>query len=403
MRFLLMLPAMASAQFNYTTNSGAITITGYTGPGGAVVIPGTTNGLPVTSIGDFAFFNIANFTDITIPNGVTNIGSYAFYSCSGLTNLVIPGNVASIGQYAFSYCSKLTTVIIPSSVNAIGISAFRVCIKLTSINVENLNSSYSSLDGVLYDKNQTALIQFPAGKAANQFVVPSSVTTIGSFGFDSCAGLTNVLIGDSVTAIGFYAFSFCTSLTSVTIPHGITAIEADTFYFCPSLTNVIIPNGVTYIGTFAFYNCSSLTNITIPSSVTNIDNFAFNQCVRMSAFYFEGNAPTNGTGIFNGDTNSIIYYLPGKSGWGPFFGGRPTALWKPQVQTSDGTFGVRTNKFGFTINWASSLVVVVEICTNLTNPTWSPLQTNTLTGNTFYFSDSDWTNSPSRFYRLRAL
>ena len=82
-------------------------------------------------------------------------------------------------------------------------------------------------------------------------------------------------------------------------------------------------------------------------------------------------------------------------------GGRPTALWKPQVQTSDASFGVQTNQFGFNISWASGMVVVVEACTNLDYPMWTPLQTDTLMNDMLYFSDPEWTNYPCRFYRLR--
>jgi hypothetical protein len=94
--------------------------------------------------------------------------------------------------------------------------------------------------------------------------------------------------------------------------------------------------------------------------------------------------------------------LPGTTGWGSTFGGRPTVLWSPQVQTSGASFGVRTNRFGFTITGTSNLVIVVEACTNLVNPTWSPVATNTLTGGSSYFSDPRWTNNPARFYRLRS-
>jgi hypothetical protein len=98
--------------------------------------------------------------------------------------------------------------------------------------------------------------------------------------------------------------------------------------------------------------------------------------------------------------NATAYYLPGTTGWGPTFGGLPTALWTPQVQTSDASFGVRTNQFGFTVNSAGGMVIVVEACTNLANPTWYPLATNTLTSGSFYFSDPQWANYPTRFYRL---
>jgi len=108
-----------------------------------------------------------------------------------------------------------------------------------------------------------------------------------------------------------------------------------------------------------------------------------------------------GTAVFDLDNNPIVYYLPGKVGWGTTLAGRPTALWRPQVLTADAGFGVRTNQFGFNITWAGGMLVAVDACTNLANPSWSALQTNTLTGDTFYFSDPEWTNYPARFYRLR--
>src|SRR6266403_63548 len=101
---LLALPAVVQAQFNYTTNNGAITITGYTGPGGGVTIPDTINGYPVTSIGDSAFYYSSTVTSVTIPNSVTSIGDEAFYYCTNLTSVTIPNSVTSIGIYAFAEC-----------------------------------------------------------------------------------------------------------------------------------------------------------------------------------------------------------------------------------------------------------------------------------------------------------
>src|SRR5258706_451654 len=185
---LLTLPAVVQAQFNYTTNNGAITITGYTGPGDAVVIPDTINGLPVNRIGDYAFSANTNLTSITIPNSVTSIGNQAFYyctnlttvtipnsvtnigvsafeSCISLTNVTIPASVTSIGGQAFNSCTSLTNVMIPASVTSIGAYAFEECASLTAITVDAANVSYSSADGVLFNKNRTTLIQCPGGKA----------------------------------------------------------------------------------------------------------------------------------------------------------------------------------------------------------------------------------------------
>jgi len=97
---LLTLPAVAQAQFNYTTDNGAITITGYTGPGGALAIPATINGLPVTRIGNYAFTDCTGLTSVTIPNGVTSIGLFVFYSCTSLTSVTIGNSVGHIGDSA---------------------------------------------------------------------------------------------------------------------------------------------------------------------------------------------------------------------------------------------------------------------------------------------------------------
>ena len=146
---------------------------------------------------------------------------------------------------------------------------------------------------------------------------------------------------------------------------------------------------------------TNLASVTIGSGVTNILNSAFATCWRLSAVYFSGNAPAVDASAFENDTN-IVYYLPGTTGWGLTFGGRPTALWLPQVQTSDASFGIRTNEFGFNIRWATGMTVLVEACTDLVNPAWDPVATNTLTGGTSYFSEPLWPNSPARFYRLRS-
>ena len=121
---LLALPVAVQAQFNYTTNNGTITITGYTGPGGAVTIPGTTNGLPVTSIGRTSFYDLTSLTNVTIPNNVTNIEAYAFGYCYELTSATIGKSVANIGDYAFSDCWRLTNVCFQGNAPKCGASVF---------------------------------------------------------------------------------------------------------------------------------------------------------------------------------------------------------------------------------------------------------------------------------------
>jgi len=104
--------------------------------------------------------------------------------------------------------------------------------------------------------------------------------------------------------------------------------------------------------------------------------------------------------VFGGDNNLTVYYLPGTTGWGSTFSGRPAVLWNPGMSTGDASFGVQTNYFGFNITNAANLTVVVEVCTNLASPVWVPLATNTLAKGVFYFSEPFQANVSGRFYGL---
>ncbi len=130
---LLLLPATAQAQFTFTTNNGAITITGYTGSGGAVTIPDTINGLPVTSIGNSAFQYYNSLTNVVISGGVTNIGDRAFWGCTSLTHITLSEGVTDIELGAFFQCSSLIDIVIPNTVTKVGHAVLRDCIGLTSV------------------------------------------------------------------------------------------------------------------------------------------------------------------------------------------------------------------------------------------------------------------------------
>lgn len=164
------------------------------------------------------------------------------------------------------------------------------------------------------------------------------------------------------------------------------------------------------IGDSAFSSCP-LTSVTLPSSIANLGEAAFTYS-DPRAVYFQGNAPGNpgiyGAPVFDQDNatayNATAYYLPGTTGWGPAFGGIPTAPWTlpyPLILGAGPGFGVRSNQFGFTVSWATNLAVVVEASTNLLHPVWEPPQTNTLTSGWFYFSDPRWTSFARRFCRIR--
>ncbi len=300
-----------------------------------VAIPGS-----VKSIGECVFCGCGNLQSVTIGDGMTSIGWGAFYECSSLTSVTIPDSVTSIGEYAFYECSSLTSVTIPDSVTSIGDSAFSDCGSLTAIDVAAGNTKYSSADGILFNKDQSILVTYPAGKTETEYRIPESVTSIGDDAFSGCGSLTSVTIPNSVTSIGWNAFSDCYSLTSVTIGNSVTSIGDAAFFNCSSLKSVTIPNSVTSIGISALRGCSSLTSVTIGNSVTNIEKLAFLNCNSLTSVYFEGNAPEIGESVFQmwdaeaqesvNIPNLTLYYIEGKAGWTtPTWNGYPTAAWMP--------------------------------------------------------------------------
>jgi len=318
---LMGAPAAVQAQsgsgsnFNYSINPGntnTITITKYTGTSTFVAIPTNINNLTVTSIGDRAFY------------------------FNGLTSVTIPGSVTNIGEEAFGSC-----------------------LLLTAISADANNSCFMSVNGVLFDKSESTLLQYPMA-VGGSYTIPGGVTSIGEWAFSDCFSLTNVSIPSTVTSIGNKAFSNCASLASITIPGSVSSIESSAFYACSSLT----------------------------------------------AVYFNGNAPSADSTVFvSTDFNydpATAYYLAGTTGWDDFSADTdiPAVLWNPLIQTDDRSFGVVSNQYGFNITGTTNFTVLVEACTNLACPVWTPLTNVTLTNGSFYFSDPQWTNYSGRFYGL---
>jgi BspA type Leucine rich repeat region (6 copies) len=287
---------------------------------------------------------------LTISDGVTVIPANAFGACYSLTNLILPNSVTQIGNEAFDWCG-FTNITLSTNLTSIGDLAF----------------AYDDLTSIS---------------------IPFGVTNIGQGAFE------------------------CSSLTTATIPGSAGIIATDTFYNCYYLTTVTIGDGIKSIEDEAFDDSYSLTRAIIPASVTNIGDSAFYDCYSLTAVYFLGNAPTLALFVFCYDWDGYWYYdgyltayfLSGTTGWQDFPASTylSTKLWNPQPQTSGGSLGVRTNRFGFNIIGTANIPIAVEACTSLRGGTWTPLQTCTLTNGSIYFSDPDWTNYPSRFYRIRS-
>lgn len=235
----------------------------------------------VTSIGDFAFQWCVELQSITIPTNLKSISRYAFVNCWGLTSVTISDGVTSINEGAFVACKSLISIAIPSSVTNISENAMSGSQSLMSINVDKDNSNYSSIDGVLYDKNVSTLVQCPGGKSS--ITIPHTVKTIRGGAFWGCINLTSITIPNSVESIGVSAFQACINLTSITIPNSVVYINNNAFCACKSLTSVTIPNGVTHIKSYVFEDCTSLTTVVIPDSVTHIEEYAFWNCTGLVA------------------------------------------------------------------------------------------------------------------------
>ncbi len=323
-------------------------------------IPQQIAGVPVTGI-ENAFHYCYALEEVRIPDSVESIDKRSFYACDKLKNIwvdpenkhfsdggcgvlfskdhsilikypcgragsyTLPDTVTEISQNAFYTCKKLTAAELPESVARIGDGAFASCTDLSGIWVAAENWHFSSDErGVLFDRNQTTLLQCP-GKMGGEYVVPDSVTFMSPSCFEGC------------------------KLTAVTIPKGVTTIEANTFQDCGSLREVQLPDHLKSIGMQAFQGCHSLTELMVPESVNYIGDNAFGWCTDLKSVYFWGDAPELGKYVFDsycpapasvGDElrpswsdylpieGLTLYYIEGRAGWTtPTWNGYPTAVW----------------------------------------------------------------------------
>lgn len=293
------------------------------------------------------FSSCHNLANVVIGTGVTSIGDGAFSGC-GLTSLSIPENVKTIGASAFAYCDGLKTVTMSKGVTTIENTTynnlFDNCANLENINVDINNSSFTSVSGVLYNKDKTRLIRVPEGKAISQFTVPSSVEIIQNGAFRNCNKITKVIMQSGVRSIDNSVFNNASQLRTITIPSSVTQIGNEAFSYCSNLTAinvddansrfasdggvlynkskttvmacpggstyVVIPNGVTTIASSAFCGCSKLTGVSIPTSVINIANYAFRDCSALTDFSWPKTVERIRGGVFLGCNSLRTITIP---------------------------------------------------------------------------------------------
>ncbi len=253
--------AADTSVFNFKLNEDEMsyTVTGLNKTvTGTLTVPATYNGMPVTKIGNSAFYNssYSKFTSVEISYGIKEIGEDAFYGKSQLLDVTIPDSVTIIGNWAFGYCDALSEITIPDSVTTIDYDAFSGCSALTKV------------------------------------TIGSGVKTIGSYAFNNCNNIKSVYINDVANWCGI-SFGGDTSnplyyaqnetslylngkpLVDLVIPDGVKAISANAFINCKGIKSVTFPDGLKTIGAYAFSGCKNISQAVIPDSVSSIGSYCF--------------------------------------------------------------------------------------------------------------------------------
>ncbi|MBR5513554.1 MAG: leucine-rich repeat protein [Ruminococcus sp.] len=223
----------------------------------------------ITNIAASTFANCKKLTSVTLPDSITSIGLGAFSGCDKLKEIKLPSSLTTIGDGAFELCLGLEKIDIPKNVSNIGEHAFLICENLTAINVDENNEYYTSENDVLFNKEKTTLILYPAQKSDKKYIIPDTVTTLSPF-----------------------SFAFNENLTEIEIPNTIAVIDENVFKNCSALAAVIIPETVKSIGESAFADCTKLTSITIKNPECEIldseDTFSNYETEEPYKLHFDG-------------------------------------------------------------------------------------------------------------------
>ena len=215
----------------------------------------------------------AGKTSLTVPSGVKSVRKYAIWNCNKLRTVTFANSVQTVPEDTVYYCGAVETVNFGTGFNSEIRWIIDSCPKVTAVNIAGGNQTYSSVDGVVYDKKKTTLKYVP--KAKSKLTITSTVTTIGETCCHSNTALTSLYIPNNVKVIDRYAFAHCEALKNVIFTNGLTEIKASAFQECTSLTSVSIPSGVKNIYGEAFMTCRNLSSVNISGTVTNIYGLAF--------------------------------------------------------------------------------------------------------------------------------
>jgi len=331
----------------------------YNGTGGEITIPKTVTVFP-TQI----FDNTEGITSISLPASTTTLSyslypclSGIFYCCKDLESITVSEEHESYGSVdgvlfdlkdkcllryppakpeqsyvqelfvekiatsAFEGCRNLQECYLHADVNKIDTGAFANAYSLQGIYVDSENETYCSEDGVLFNKDKTILLQYPAGKQDTSYTIPKGVTTIATGAFSGCQHLKEVFVPEQVTKIsdsifsgspsiekitfyglktmGIGVFSDCTNLQKVSISGDLTSLKNESFSGCTSLETITLPNSVQQFGNAAFYGCKSLKQLSMPEQLLTIESMVFEGCSSLQQLTFPETLESIGSWAFH--------------------------------------------------------------------------------------------------------
>lgn len=251
-------------------------------------------------VGNKMFANAKSLISLILPSTTQLIDSYSFEDCDNLATITIPDNCKEVKSSAIYFCKNLTSIQIGKNIENFEKANGDGCPKLKAINVDAENRYFTSVDGVLYNKNKDVIYKYPAGQTASTFTVPATVKTVNDYAFNY-AVFEEVILPDGLEKIGISAFSNCKNLRTIDIPQTVQEIGLFAFQSCSKMTEVKIPDQVKELESMSFAFCVSLRNVHIGASINAIDGSAFSGSTSLQTFTVD---PANNT---YATENGILY------------------------------------------------------------------------------------------------
>jgi hypothetical protein len=337
--------AAAEKDFAYQTGDGGLTIVGYLGRDSRIEFPESIDGKPVVAIDiqdmNWAINSFVEIKEIFIPKSVNQINIEGLWYLSSLTEIVVdPGNTQFASLDGVLYNHERTVILwipsgrgdpsftLPATLLSIDFPGHEPTNILNRLNLEDIqvdpaNKVFSSLDGVLYNKDRSTLIYYPPRRPASAWVVPTGVRQIAAGAFYGCERLEQVMLPENLTSIGDFAFMNCERLKELSLPVGIVSLGPNAFNSCFSLQTLTVDRGNMFFSSdegvlydkqqtrlIKYPEDKASTSYTLPDSVTVIDAGAFRECSGLNLVVLGNQVRSIGAGAFDHCSNLGYINLP---------------------------------------------------------------------------------------------